>query len=120
MKRATPEGAVVRSILDLCARMRAPAWRLNSGAFAIEDGSGKRRFVRASWRGAPDVVALTHQHGTVWIECKSAVGRLTPDQVAFREQCRERGIVYVVARSVDDVLPWIRTDATIVRAAGGR
>jgi hypothetical protein len=84
-----------------------PCWRLNSGAFALE-GVGVRRFVRAGWRGAPDLVILLRDGRTLWVECKSATGKLSPDQVEFRRLCDERGTPWVLARSWDDVDAWVR------------
>lgn len=38
-----------------------------------------------------------------WIETKTRQGRLSPDQVAFQQQCQRDGALYIVARSIDDV-----------------
>lgn len=98
----TPEAAVVRSILDGCARMGIPAYRLNSGAIVLES-AGSRRFFRASWVGAPDILVLLDDGATLYVECKSARGRLSPEQLAFRKVCVSRGTPHVVARDWSDV-----------------
>jgi hypothetical protein len=87
-----------------------PCFRLNSGAFALE-GIGGRRFIRASWRGAPDLVILLADGRTLWVECKSATGRLSPDQDEFRRLCLSRGVPHCVARSWEDVEVWVRRSA---------
>ena len=40
---------------------------------------------------------------TLWVECKSATGRLSAAQEAFRADVESHGGTYVVARSVDDL-----------------
>ena len=120
-RRQTPEGAVVRAILDWLAWHGIPAHRLNSGAFVLET-PGSRRFFQASWVGAPDIVALLDDGRTLYIECKSATGQLSPPQVAFRDVCRRRGVPWVLAWSVDDVARYlsdIGMGAKSVSAGGG-
>ena len=57
--------------------------------------------------GTPDLFGLL-PGCTLWIEAKSTRGVMTPEQVAFREECRRLKIPHVVARSVDDIMPYLR------------
>ena len=43
----------------------------------------------------------------VWIEIKTIVGRLRPEQAKFREDCRRAGIAHLVG-GVDTVVQWLR------------
>lgn len=55
--------------------------------------------------GHPDLMARAPASGkVVWIECKSREGKLSPEQIAFRdEMVHGFGDLYVEARTLDDV-----------------
>lgn len=108
-KRQTPETALVKAILALCAYRHVPAYRIGTGSFALTDGHGGRRYFRGGAKGFPDIVLLT-EGGAVFCEVKSATGRLSHEQAEFRIQCQDRGIKHVVARSVEDVRPYIEKE----------
>lgn len=101
-KPLTPEGATLKAIRQACALRSVPAYRIGVGAFKVEG-----RFVKMSDAGLPDLVLLTAR-GVVFVEVKSPRGTLTPEQRTFRDACQKRKIHHIVARSVDDVLPWVR------------
>ena len=39
-----------------------------------------------------------------FIECKTAIGKLSPNQKEFQKLCKKSNIPYIVARSVEDVI----------------
>jgi hypothetical protein len=53
-------------------------------------------------RGAPDMVLLGPEGRVVFIENKKSDGRLTRDQINFKEYCDEMGHEYVLCRDVAD------------------
>ncbi len=53
--------------------------------------------------GLPDVVALVPGGGVLFIEVKSATGRLSTEQREFQAACADAGVTHLVARSWDDV-----------------
>jgi hypothetical protein len=55
--KAPRETALVRACLELLALRRILAWRNNSGAFLLGEGTG-RRFVRAGLRGSADILGV--------------------------------------------------------------
>jgi hypothetical protein len=55
-----------------------------------------------SYKGFPDLTAL-REGRTVYIEVKTAKGKLSTHQRAFREACEGHGGQYVVARCIEDV-----------------
>ncbi len=58
-------------------------------------------------KGRPDLEA--YKDGKVLlIECKSATGKLRPDQIKYRDKV-SRFAVYIVARSVDDIKQYLTT-----------
>lgn len=76
-------------------------WRQNVGS-TFYDGA----FVKFGIRGAPDLQGLMAPTGRfVGIECKREVGgELSEFQERWGENCRRHGGLYIVARSVDDVI----------------
>ncbi|MDP9267279.1 MAG: hypothetical protein M3P27_03010 [Acidobacteriota bacterium] len=114
-----PEAAVQRAVLDLLAAERILAYRMNSGALLGASG----RPVSFGVKGMADVLAfpkvqcssLTYCRFSrnLWIECKSATGRQSPEQVSFQQQVEADGHAYIIARSSDDVLAWLREHGAI-------
>ena len=66
--------------------------------------------VRFGLKGCADIIGVwrryvPYTHGIfLAIECKSDIGKQRPEQVAFERMVREFGGVYILARSVQDVL----------------
>jgi len=56
-----------------------------------------------SHRGVSDLVAVKDGI-TVWIECKSPRGTLSKDQQTFREAIEAHGGIYLLVRSIDDLV----------------
>jgi hypothetical protein len=76
-------------------------WRANTGAVRF----GKD-FVKFGLRGAPDLQGILAPTGRfIGIECKRELGgELSVFQERWAENCRRHGGLYIVARSVDDVV----------------
>jgi hypothetical protein len=117
----TPEGAILKQILDRLAAEHIRAFRMNTGAVASEY-KGKNRFMRFGTPGMADILAfpkiavkcLKCGGGNilapypVWIEIKAAKGQQSALQASFQQQVEGDGHVYILARSVDDVLAILR------------
>lgn len=100
----TPEGNVVKAVLDLLAAERVLAFRMNTGAVAAGT-----RFFRFGVPGMSDILAFPQgPHPVLWIEAKSMKGRQTPEQKSFQKLVELHGHSYLLARSSDDVLAWLR------------
>jgi len=68
-----------------------------------------------SYKGIADLYALKDgQH--VWIEVKTQRGRLSEHQEKFRRDVIDHGGTYMVARSVDDVMPLCQRQRTLAGA----
>ena len=52
--------------------------------------------------GFSDLLIL-HNGKCIFCEVKTAIGKLRPDQINFRDTVISHGFTYVVARSVDDI-----------------
>lgn len=107
-KSRSPERDVLNAVRLYLEWHGARVERLNSGAVAAEY-HGRKRYIRFSFPGCPDLVALTKSGHTMWIECKRpGGGKLSGPQAIFREDCLRRGIPHVVARSIEDVAAALR------------
>uniref|UniRef100_A0A6M3KNV0 VRR-NUC domain-containing protein n=1 Tax=viral metagenome TaxID=1070528 RepID=A0A6M3KNV0_9ZZZZ len=72
--------------------------------------SNQRRFKNGvhlkTWyeiKGKPDILIL-HKGMFIGVECKSEVGILSPNQKEFRRMWERNGGMYIVAKSVNDVI----------------
>lgn len=91
-----------RAILDYLALKGVFHWRNNTGTFKTERGG----FYRFGAPGSPDIFAVMPPSGQLLgIEVKDTKGRLNENQVGFRERLERVGGRYVLARSLDDVMP---------------
>lgn len=59
-----------------------------------------------SRRGFPDLTALKDGK-TLYIEVKTATGKQSPYQIEFERICKAHGGTYILARSVDDIKPYL-------------
>ena len=83
--------------------MKLFAWR--SGNQPVYDPARKCDRSHNGIKGLPDICGiLPGGSGTaLFVECKSATGKVSPEQAAFHAQARALGAVVIVARSVDDL-----------------
>jgi len=74
-------------------------WRNNTGALKTESGG----FIRFGAVGSADIFAV--KKGTIYgIEVKNSKGKLSPAQIDFGGNLEKAGGIYIVARSVEDVI----------------
>ena len=112
MKRHREQDTVT-AILAFLRAHHIPVWRMNTGATKIGG-----RFIRFGSPGMADILGiwpkeLTRVTGAkpllepfgrfLAIEVKSATGRLTPQQLAFKAQVELAGGFWCMARSVNEV-----------------
>jgi hypothetical protein len=99
---SSTEKATQRAILDYLALTGVFHWRNNTGSFKNKAGG----FYRFGALGSPDIFAVLRPTGQLLgIEVKDVKGKLNPNQEAFRDQLEGAGGRYIVARSLDDVIP---------------
>jgi hypothetical protein len=80
-------------------------YRVNSGTFAQTNRNGSKRYIRAnSQRGMTDLCGTMKNGRSIYIEVKSATGKVQPHQAFFIEQARNAGAIAGIARSVEDAL----------------
>jgi hypothetical protein len=93
------ESDIQRQILDYFSAMRIPALRVNSGRI----WAGRNRCLKFGDEGFPDLLAWPGRGITMAIEVKRPGEALTPAQIEWAHRLRDKGIQYLVARSVEDV-----------------
>ena len=54
-------------------------------------------------KGISDIIVIL-QNLTCWIEVKSQKGKQSEDQKKFQENVEKRGHIYILARSLEDVI----------------
>jgi len=87
--------------LDLCG----PVWiRINPVRPFTDRKTKQIRFapIRETQKGAPDIIIPAP--GSLAVECKSTIGKLSPDQIRWRDRAKEFGIIYSVIRDLDDLI----------------
>jgi hypothetical protein len=96
----TPEHRVMNEIRLWCGEHGIPCFRANVGTFETKDG----QYVSTGLpKGFPDLIALLDGGRTLFIECKARYGYQSPEQKAFQKMVQDKGFIYIVAKSPDDV-----------------
>lgn len=99
------EADVLRAVLatlEMHPRVAFVA-RMNSGVFQVEG-----RFIKAGFKGCSDIMGMLKGGRLLAVECKSSKGKETDDQAAFGKRVADHGGLYIVARSVDDVMEGLK------------
>ena len=74
-------------------------WRNNSGGYKSETGT----WIRYGLTGSPDIIGVNPRGRFIGIEAKSDTGKPTDQQLAFGRKVTDRGGVYLVVRSTDEL-----------------
>jgi hypothetical protein len=123
----TASNAVVTAAEQTCAYYGVRYYRMNSRTFKVVGAEGRERpMFMGQWqdrtgtiyrKGMADLLCTPRIHlgphgeypATValWCECKSGSGRLTPEQVLFRDDVLDAGAYYLQLNDgPDDLLRW--------------
>lgn len=97
------EADVLRACLDWLALHKIMSWRNNTTG--VYDPTRKRFRAFAGLRGVADILGcVSRSHGgggrLLAVECKSATGKLSPDQESFLDAVRAAGGLAFVVRDV--------------------
>jgi len=90
--KTQPESYILNQVRDI---LRLDGWDVTRH----QQGMGSRR-------GFPDLTALK-DGVTLYIEIKTQTGKQSAYQVEFERICTEHGGKYILARSVEDVKPFL-------------
>lgn len=96
------ESDIQRSIQTWLSSRNITHWRCNLGGVRIA-GKGA---VKNAMKGFPDLAGLLGcGTGRLFvIEVKTKTGRLSPEQLKWRSVLEGKGVLYILARSLDDVM----------------
>jgi hypothetical protein len=98
--KGPPEREVLRSCLEYLRLRGHFVLRVNGGGFRTEGGG----YVRCTdTPGCADILGITREGEPLAAECKSGGGKQSPAQRRFQAEWEERGGLYVLARSSDDL-----------------
>lgn len=96
---ASTEKLTQQAILEYLTLKKVFHYRQNSGA--LKTKTGFYRF--CSMNGVPDIVAV--KDGVYYaIEVKDKKGKQQTSQVQFQKRIERAGGVYILAKSIDDVM----------------
>lgn len=104
--RQNHETPITGACLDLLHAWGIFAWRHNTGGYlkkwGRKDGSEGQNFIRYGYPGSGDIVGMTLKTGRFFsVETKTPEGELQANQIEFRDNVRQHGGLYIVARSQD-------------------
>ena len=115
------ESDIQSDILKTLAYLPGYYWRSNTGTARVK---GKRGFIRFGVKGGSDIEGVLPGGKSCFIEVKREGGEQSPAQIEFQDIVTELGAVYVVARSVEEMLNALtphmrvkRTEAQLKRLA---
>ncbi len=100
------EAATQKTIMAFLKTRGAIVLRLNSGKIKTDRGI----WISLCEEGTPDVQALLPNGKTLFVETKSARGKLSASQVLKHQELAARGHPVIVARSLTEVQSWLDTD----------
>lgn len=95
--------ATIADWLNLHARMMQFQWVHIPGGGHMSPAMGARRKRLGARAGTPDLCIVFQGGRLLWLEVKTAKGKLSPSQREFRGECYRLEIPYAVVRSVEDV-----------------
>ena len=101
----TPEGRIKKDITDALKTLGYIPYRIQCGRWRVRGG-----WMHGAADGTPDLlvpVMLGEVKGILWIETKTADGKLRAKQQDFRDTLKPFEY-HIEARSLDDVLDWLK------------
>lgn len=98
----------IQNLIRLGVNDIAVTFRANVGKLYTEDG---RVIATGLPKGFPDLFGYRRKDGKIiFLEIKTAKGRLRPEQKQFLEQVQKDGCIAGVARSVDEARAIIQSE----------
>lgn len=88
------------AIIDYLNLKKHFFFRINNIPVYDHARQAMRRMPKGSLKGVPDILVLWNGF-PVFLEVKAPKGKLSPDQIAFKERCEKQGIEY---HTIKDVL----------------
>jgi len=94
------ESELVNLIFKYYYKSNVFIWRSNSGTF-----KAGRRYIKCNIPGVGDLTGFMGPDGRfVTIECKTGANSQLDTQIDFERECEARNTIYILARSLQDVI----------------
>lgn len=112
MERKITEHDIQKTILDWLRTKHIMAFRMQS-SFVTAEYKGKKRAFRCGVVGISDILAFKKMGSDapvfmpLFIECKAPNGKQSAAQKEFQAEVEAEGMVYILARSVEDVQKYL-------------
>jgi hypothetical protein len=97
---STPEGELVKAVLEYLTLKGCYAFRNNSG-LTVREYKGKRHVIRAGVVGGADILGCTPDGRFLAIEAKIGRNKPTPAQLDFLDEIWTRGGIGIVVYPAD-------------------
>ena len=109
-----PESEILRACLAYLDECGILAWRNNSGRTKIGP-----RWVSFGLKGSGDILGILPDGRFLSVECKTASGRVSPDQESFMDKVRASGGVALVVHSAEELADGLglKSDRILVEAS---
>ena len=95
------ESAIVAACIKTLFTLGCYVWRNNTGSYTPE---GSNRFIRYGKVGSADIIGVMKGGKFIAVECKSGKNQQTEPQKLFQKYIEEKGGIYILAHSVDELL----------------
>lgn len=97
------EAEIQRNCIEYLQYMRIPFIRNNSFAGMITRPNGSKGFIRnASYPGSPDLLVFLGEGVTLHIEFKSAIGKMSYDQLEYQQTMEKLKHRYYIIRDLTE------------------
>lgn len=100
----TPEHRIMNEIRLWCGQNDILCFRCNVGRVQLANG---KMFDTGLPEGFPDLLILWNKK-VLFCEVKTATGKQRSCQAAFQRLIEERGYIYLILRSVQDIINYIK------------
>jgi hypothetical protein len=113
-RRAQPEKRIQDQILTMLRFRRIFAFHIPNHGLLSKRTQKYNQVGQFHVAGVPDVAVVLTAGRMLWIEVKAAAGRQSPEQVAVQSRLEALGHVYLLVRSLQDVLDWLRAHEDLI------
>jgi len=114
IKATIPESVTQKAILAYLKSKGYMAVKVPLGPMMVHAGP-KMHMAPNPLKGFPDIMTFSiHDTGRmIGIEVKSAIGKLNPQQIEWRDRLLALGVLHCVARSIEDVKQFLNEEDII-------
>lgn len=106
------ENRIQSEIMVELSKRRHKVWRANAGR--VQDAR-TGTWIKLLPRGFSDLFGFKSDGTAIFIEVKTPVGKLRPEQIKFRDAVMEYPVIYGVARSAQEAIDIVEKGAKYLK-----